>query len=69
MRLFMIYLFYFTGESIKQCKVNANIPQSIPSETKNAIGSIYLEGVLYEQVVIIRQSIMNNKVMKEASVK
>ena len=60
---------YFTNEFLQQCKQNANIPQFLTRETKNIIKEMALVGRLYSQVLMIRRSIINTKVTKEALVK
>ena len=65
---FLIYD-YFTGKFLQQYKRNANITYFIPIGTKKIIKEIALEGGIFPLVVMILRSIMNTKVMKEASVK
>ena len=51
---------YFTNEFVQQCKLNANIPQSIPSDTNKKTKAISLEGRLYSQVAMIRRLIVKD---------
>ena len=55
---------YFTTEFFQQCKLNVNIPKSLPSDIKNKIKAISIEGGLYSQVVMIRRYIMKTRVIK-----
>ena len=60
---------YFTDKNFQQYKRNKNILKCIPSDTKNFIRAISLEGRLYSQVVMTQNSIINIKGTKKDSVK
>ena len=59
---------YFTSEFQQKCKRNTNITHSILSDAKRKIKAISIEGGLYLQIVMIRNSIVKGIEMEHPSV-
>ena len=67
--IFIVIADYFTNEFLQQRKQNTNILQFQLRDTKNTRKKITLGDVLYSQIVMIRRSILKNKVTNEAQVR